>query len=46
MKIVESQENGRRKGTMGIIQTEHLVYEYAKRDEEGNITGRPGPSME
>ena len=24
---------------MGIIQTEHLVYEYAKRDEEGNITG-------
>ena len=39
MKIVESQENGRRKGTMDIIQTEHLVYEYAKRDEEGNITG-------
>ena len=24
---------------MDIIQTEHLVYEYAKRDEEGNITG-------
>ena len=39
MKIVESQENGRRKGTMDIIQTEHLVYEYAKRDEDGNITG-------
>lgn len=24
---------------MDIIQTEHLVYEYAKRDEDGNITG-------
>ena len=24
---------------MDIIQTDHLVYEYAKRDEEGNITG-------
>ena len=24
---------------MDIIQTEHLVYEYAKRDEVGNITG-------
>ena len=24
---------------MDIIQTEQLVYEYAKRDEEGNITG-------
>ena len=24
---------------MDIIQTEHLVYEYAKRDEAGNITG-------
>lgn len=24
---------------MDIIQTEHLVYEYAKLDEEGNITG-------
>ena len=24
---------------MDIIKTEHLVYEYEKRDEEGNVIG-------
>ena len=25
--------------SMDIIKTEHLVYEYEKRDEEGNVIG-------
>ena len=26
---------------MEMIQTEKLVYEYEKRDEEGNVIGTP-----
>ena len=37
--VYEQQTNVKAGQTMGIIKTDKLVFEYIRRDEEGNVEG-------